>query len=218
MYSYNSVYNYRWKSSSGIWWATSTAREETVWDRCWACGSIPRRRIRRKQSEILATWDQVTSLWSEWPTELRPTSSWRYRCSNSASLGSWAMVFDSNNRWAPQDSRVDGAYPSNRFSQLEKPIFQMGSSFSGWLFEGKTSGGCPTASRRPAGTREMPFSRSNYKRWDMDLPWHEARDYLAAGWRRTTSPCQKDNCRRKAHADCFLGNSRDHTPLLASKR
>jgi hypothetical protein len=33
----------------------------------------------------------------------RPTPSWRYWCSNSACLGSWAMVFGSNNRWVPRD-------------------------------------------------------------------------------------------------------------------
>jgi hypothetical protein len=61
--------------------------DETACDRCWASGSLPPRCIWRKQSEILATWDWVTSLWSEWPTQLRPTPSWRYRCLNSASLG-----------------------------------------------------------------------------------------------------------------------------------
>jgi hypothetical protein len=64
----------------------------------------------------------------------------------------------------------------------------------------------------------MAFSRFNYMRWDMGLPWHEARYYLAFGWRRTTSPCQEDNCERKAHADRFLGNSRDRTLLLAPKK
>jgi hypothetical protein len=54
----------------------------------------------------------------------------------------------------------------------------------------------------------MPFSRSNYRRWDISLPWHEAKEYLASGWRRTISPCQKDNCKWKAHADHFLRNSR----------
>jgi hypothetical protein len=78
--------------------------------------------------------------------------------------------------------------------------------------------GAQTASRRPAGTREMPFSRSNCRRWDMGLPWHEARDDLACIWYRITSPCQKDNCKRKVHADRFMGNSRDRTLLLAPKR
>jgi hypothetical protein len=128
------------------------------------------------------------------------------------------MVFRSNDRWVPHDSYVDGASPSNHFSQHEKPTFQMGSVFSWWWFESQTIGWCLTAFRCPAGTREMPFSRSNSRRRDMGLPWHEARDYLASGWRRTTSPRQKDNCRRKAHADHFLGNSRDHTLLLTPIR
>jgi hypothetical protein len=144
--------------------------------------------------------------------------SWRYRCSNSTSLGSWAMVFGSNNRWVPQDSCVDGASPSNHFSQHGKPTIQMGSSFSCWRFESKTIGGCPTASRCPAGTREMPFLSSNYRKWGTGLPGHEVRGYLASGWRRTTSPCQKDNCKIKVHAGCFLGNSRDRALLLAPKR
>jgi hypothetical protein len=76
----------------------------------------------------------------------------------------------------------------------------------------------PTASRCPAGTREMPFSRSNYRRWDIAFSWHEVRDSLASGWRRTTSPCQKDNYKRKAHADRFLGNPGDGTLLLAPER
>jgi hypothetical protein len=129
----------------------------------------------------------------------------RYWRSNFASLGSWAMAFGSNDRWVPQASCVDCAVPSNHFSRHWKPTFQMDSSFSWWRFESKTIGGCTTASRRPAGTREMPFSRSNYRTWDMGLPWHEARDCLASGWHRTTSPCQKDNCKRKRMLIRFWG-------------
>jgi hypothetical protein len=128
------------------------------------------------------------------------------------------MVFGSNDRWVPQDSCFDGASPSDHFSQHERPTFQMGSSVSWWWFESKTIEWYLTASRRPAGTSEILFSISNYRRWDMGRPEHEARDYLASGWCRTTSPCQKDNCKRKAHADHFLGNSRDRTLLLAPKR
>jgi hypothetical protein len=51
----------------------------------------------------------------------------------------------------------------------------------------------------------MPFSRSNSRRWDMGLPWHEARDYFAYSSRRTTSPCQKDNCKRKRMPTVFWG-------------
>jgi hypothetical protein len=87
----------------------------------------------------------------------------------------------------------------------------MGFTFSWWWFERKTIRGFPAAFWRPAGIREMPFSRSNSRRRDMGLPWHKARDYLASGWRRTTSLCQKNNCKRKAHAHPFLGNSRDRT-------
>jgi hypothetical protein len=43
------------------------------------------------------------------------------------------MVFGSNDRWVSRDSRVDGASPLNHFLQHEKPIFQMGSSFSWWF-------------------------------------------------------------------------------------
>jgi hypothetical protein len=133
---------------------------------------------------------------------------------------SWkrSMVFGSNDCWVPQDFWIDGASPSDDFSQHEKPTFQMDFSFSWWWFDSKTIGGCLTTCRRPAGTREMPFSRSNYRRWDMGLPWHEGRDCLASGWRRTTGPCQKDNCKRKADADRFLGNSPDRTLLLAPNR
>jgi hypothetical protein len=64
----------------------------------------------------------------------------------------------------------------------------------------------------------MTFSRSNSMRWDIGLPWHEARDYLASGWRRTNSPCQKDNCKGKGHTDRFPGNSGARILLLAAKR
>jgi hypothetical protein len=94
----------------------------------------------------------------------------------------------------------------------------MGSSFSWWGFKSKTIGWCPTASRHPAGTRERLFSRSNFRRWDTGLPWHEARDSLTFGWGRTISPCQKDNCKRKTHLDRFLGNSRDRTRSMTPGR
>jgi hypothetical protein len=101
------------------------------------------------------------------------------------------MVFGSNDRWIPQNSCAARASPSNHFSQHEKPIFQIGSPFSWWWFESKMIEGCPTASRRPAGATKMLFSRSNCRGWDTGPPWHEARDYLASVWRRTTIPCQK---------------------------
>jgi hypothetical protein len=52
----------------------------------------------------------------------------------------------------------------------------------------------------------------------MGLPWREASDDLASGWRRMTSPCQKNNYKRKVHAYRFLENSLDGTLLLAPKR
>jgi hypothetical protein len=66
-------------------------------------------------------------------------------------------------------------------------------------------GRCSITSRRPAGTREIPFSRSNYRRWDMGLPWHEVRDCLASGWRRTASPYQKTIASEKRMLIVFWG-------------
>jgi hypothetical protein len=115
------------------------------------------------------------------------------------------MIFGLNDRWVPQDSCVGRASSSNNFSQRERPTFEIGSSFSWWWFESKTIGVCLIASRRPIGTREIPFSRSNYRRWDMGRPWHEVSGSLASGWRRTTSPCQKDNCKRKCMLIVYWG-------------
>jgi hypothetical protein len=88
---------------------------------------------------------------------------------------------------------------------LKSRHFKWAPHFFWWWFENKTIGGCPTASRRPAGTRQMPFSRSNYRRWDTGRSWHGARDYLASGWCRTTSPCQKDKCKWKRMLIVFWG-------------
>jgi hypothetical protein len=51
----------------------------------------------------------------------------------------------------------------------------------------------------------MPFSRFNYRRWDISLPWHEARDYLASDWCRTTSSCQKNIASEKRILIVFSG-------------
>jgi hypothetical protein len=147
----------------------------------------------------------------------QPSPSWRYRCSNSASLGSWAMIFGSNDRWVPQVPAATVHLHRTTSLNMKSRYFKWALICLMMIWE-QNNWRVPTASWRPAGTRKVPFSRSDYRKWDMGLPWHEARDYLASSWRKTIKPCQKDNCKRKAHVDHFLGNSRDRTPLLALER
>jgi hypothetical protein len=152
--------------------------DETACECCWASGSLTRRCIRRKPSEILGTWDWATSFWSEWPTELGATPSWRYQCSNSASLGSRSMVFGSNDRWVPQDSCVDGASPSNHFSQHKNRHFKCVPHF---LYD-------DLRSKRLDGTRQLldVLQAQEWYHFRNLIPGDETRVYLdmkpAAVW------------------------------------
>jgi hypothetical protein len=165
----------------------------------------------------LVIWDLVTSFGSQWPTEHRPTTleDIDARILQALEVEPWPPV-----RTIAEFLKIPASTVHLHLTtsiNMKSRYFQSVLVFLMMIWE-QNDWRVPTASRRLAGTKETPFSRFNYRRWDTSPPRHAASEYLASRWCRTACPSQKDNCKRKTNADRFLRNSGDRTLLLAPKR